>query len=88
MSFVIDNTCTTKEVRKRFIDYCNSIKAPLRKICVFFDTPIGVCIERNNNRTGKERVPKTAILMKAKELERPSLEEGFDELIIIDGGDK
>ena len=88
MSFVIDNTCTTKEVRKRFIDYCNSIRAPLRKSCVFFDTPIGVCIERNNNRTGKERVPKTAILMKAKELERPSLEEGFDELIIIDGGDK
>ena len=24
MSFVIDNTCTTKEVRKRFIEYCNS----------------------------------------------------------------
>lgn len=85
MSFVIDNTCTTKEVRKRYIDYCKSISVPLRKVCIFFDTPIGTCIERNNCRVGKECIPQKAILMKAKGLERPSLEEGFDELIIIDG---
>ena len=86
MSFVIDNTCTTKAVRKRFLDFCSTIKAPLKKICIYFDTPVGVCIERNNERIGKEKVPITAILMKVKELERPALEEGFDEIIVIEGG--
>ena len=88
MSFVIDNTCTTKAVRKRFLDFCSTINAPLKKICVYFDTPVGICIERNNGRVGKEKVPKTAILMKAKELEKPSPEEGFDEIIVIHGGKK
>ena len=88
MSFVIDNTCTTKDVRKRYLDYCKSIRAPIKKVCIFFDTSIETCIERNNCRVGKECIPKKAIMMKAKELERPSLEEGFDELIVIDGGEK
>lgn len=86
MSFVIDNTCTTKAVRKRFLDFCSTIRAPLKKICIYFDTLVGVCIERNNGRVGKEKVPRISILMKAKELERPALEEGFDEIIVIEGG--
>lgn len=63
----------------------------------YFNTHLRISNDllRTKNRTqklldfcGENRVPKTAILMKAKELERPSLEEGFDELIIIDGDNK
>lgn len=88
MSFVIDNTCTTTEVRKRYLDFCSTVKSPVKKICIYFDTSIETCIERNNLREGKDRVPKTAILMKAKELEIPVLQEGFDELIVITGDEK
>lgn len=85
MSFVIDNTCTTKAVRKRFLDFCSTLKIPIHKKCIYFDSPIDVCIKRNQSRIGKEKVPEIAIFGKAKEFEIPEISEGFDELIIIKG---
>lgn len=88
MSFVVDNTNTTKEVRNRFIQACDvtALKQnePIKKICYFFNCDSKICLERNEKRTGKDRVPKQAIFFKAREFEVPSLEEGFDELNIVD----
>ena len=88
MSFVVDDTNTTKEVRNRFIQACDvtALKQnePIKKICYFFNCDSKICLERNEKRTGKDRVPKQAIFFKAREFEVPGLEEGFDELNIVD----
>ena len=88
MSFVVDNTNTIKEVRSKFIQACDEAatkqKETIKKICYFFDCDSKICLERNETRTGKDRVPKQAIFSKAKEYEVPTLNEGFDELNIID----
>ena len=92
MSFVVDNTNTTKEVRSKIIQACDETavkqKEPIKKICYYFDCDSKICIERNENRTGKDRVPKQAIFSKAKEFEIPELAEGFDELYIVDSTGK
>lgn len=83
MSFVVDNTCTTKNVRKQFLDFCETIDGEVKKICIYFDTPVEVCIERNEKRKGPDKVPVAAIFHKLKEFEIPEIEEGFDEMIVI-----
>ena len=52
----------------------------------FFDTPVRTAIGRNNHRTDKKPIPVPAILRAAKFLERPSLNEGFDEIRIVTPG--
>lgn len=88
MSFVVDNTNTTKEVRSKIIQACDEAavkqKEPIKKICYYFECDSKICLERNENRTGKDKVPKQAIFSKAKEFEIPELEEGFDKMYIID----
>lgn len=88
MSFVVDNTNTTKEVRSKIIQACDEAavkqKESIKKICYYFECDSKICLERNENRTGKDKVPKQAIFSKAKEFEIPELEEGFDEMYIID----
>jgi hypothetical protein len=41
------------------------------------------CLRRNAGRSGAARVPDVAILSTAKRLQRPNLEEGFDQLWFV-----
>ena len=41
------------------------------------------CRERNNARTGKEKIPEIAISCTANKLELPYYDEGFDELYYV-----
>ena len=41
------------------------------------------CIQRNNQRRGKEVVPTKAIAMTSNRLKLPSRAEGFDELYFV-----
>ena len=84
MSFVVDNTNTTAVARRQFIQACDEAninrKDPIKKICIWFDCPVATCLKRNDERKEKDKVPKLAILGKAKEFESPTTEEGFDEI--------
>jgi len=42
------------------------------------------CLQRNSNRTGRERIPAVAIHAAAKRLQEPTLGEGFDRLYTVD----
>ena len=77
-SFVVDDTNTTRAVRQPLIRQAKA--AGFRVLCYFFDTPVRTAIGRNNHRKDKKPVPVPAILRTAKLLERPSLEEGMDEI--------
>ena len=50
----------------------------------FFTTPMEYCIERNDKREGRERVPKGHINRMAYQLEPPVPYEGFDKIYFID----
>jgi hypothetical protein len=41
------------------------------------------CIERNNMRQGKEKIPTIAIASTSNKLQMPSFDEGFDELYFV-----
>jgi len=59
-------------------------------IAYFFDTTLREAIHRNNQRTGKQKIPVPAIAGAFRKLQVPKLQEGFDEVynvtIAPDGG--
>ncbi len=80
-SFVIDDTHPTRQARAQHIRAAKA--AGFRVIAIFFDTPARAAIGRNNHRADKKPIPVPAILRAAKQLEKPELEEGFDEIRIV-----
>lgn len=83
--FVVDNTNVLRLERKVYIDAARP--AGYRVIGYFFRSHVKECLKRNDQRQGAQRIPPKAILGFAGRMERPSLEEGFDELhyVRIDG---
>ena len=80
-SFVIDNTNPTKADRGRYI---SAAKEHGYKVTgIFMQSRIKDCVERNNQRTGKARIPSKAIAATSNKLEMPGYEEGFDELFYV-----
>lgn len=86
LSFVVDNTNPKEADRKRYIDPAK--QAGYRVIGMFFKSVITECAIRNEARSGKAKVPGTAIAEISNKLEMPKYEEGFDELyyVAIEGG--
>ncbi len=80
-SFVIDNTNPTKEDRKRYFDKIAG--KDYKVVGYFFRSVISESIERNEQRTGKQYVPRCAIAATSNKLEMPTYEEGFTELYYI-----
>jgi hypothetical protein len=49
----------------------------------YFQSDVRGCLRRNAARTRRERVPDKAILGTYKQLQLPTLEEGFDALYYV-----
>ena len=77
-SFVVDDTNVTRAVRSKWIAAAK--RAGFRTIAYVFDTPVRIAIGRNNHRQDKKPIPVPAILKMSKQMERPSADEGFDEI--------
>ena len=85
-NIVIDNTNVSRAERQRFIEPAKA--AGYEVIGYFFKSVINDCLERNAQRLGRARIPDVGVVSRAKELELPSFEEGFDGLYyvtIVDG---
>jgi predicted kinase len=80
-SVVIDNTNPSREVRAPLIALGKRHGA--RIIAYYFECGVRVAIVRNEQREGKGRVPKVAIFTTQKKLQPPALDEGFDEVHVI-----
>ena len=80
-SFAVDNTNPTRLDRERYIPLAKA--AGYRIVGYFMQSKIRECIERNNKRQGKERIPEGAIVCTSNKLEMPSYDEGFDELYFV-----
>lgn len=84
--YVIDNTNPTVQDRARYIPLAK--QAGYHIIGYFMQSKLNDCIERNNRREGKVKIPSAAIAGTSNKLELPSYSEGFDELyfVMIDNG--
>jgi predicted kinase len=80
-SVVVDNTNVMVEDRAPIIALAKQYHANV--IGYFFDGPIAECVERNRRRTGKARVPDAALYIALRRLRRPTLDEGFNELLRV-----
>ncbi len=84
---IIDNTNPTTDDRKKYI--AAGMENRYKLVGCFMQSKLEDCIERNNTRTGKEKIPPIALKCTYDKLELPCYEEGFDELYfveILDGG--
>ena len=77
-SFVSDNTNPQRKDREKYITLARN--AGYKVTGYYFRSSVSESIERNSTRTGKAKVPDTAIISTHAKLEIPSYNEGFDEL--------
>ncbi len=82
---VVDNTNPTPGDRAPLIAAALRAGVPVRAVWV--DTPLAVCLERNQAREGRARVPLVGMLSTSRRLVPPDPGEGFDrvEVVACDG---
>jgi len=77
-SVVVDDTNLTEKIRKMHIDLAKKYNA--RMIGIFMNTSTNLIQQRRLRRN--EPFPMVAINKQLKELETPTKDEGFDQLVI------
>ncbi len=80
-SVVVDNTNPTVEERASLIELGRAYDAEI--IGYYFESVLSHCLERNQQRAGKARVPDLGMYATIKKLERPSYAEGFHKLFYV-----
>jgi predicted kinase len=83
-SIVVDNTNPTLADRESLIQLGQTHQAQI--IGYFFKTNVQTAWERNQQRTGKARVPDIGLYATAKKLVSPSYSEGFHQLFEVEIG--
>jgi predicted kinase len=78
---VVDNTNPSADERVALIAAARQAGVPVR--AVWLDTPADVCIERNDARVGRARVPMVGMLATCARLAPPTTEEGFDRVDVV-----
>ena len=79
--FVIDNTNPLPADRQRYIGAARA--AGFRVVAYYFDVPLKDAVRRNNQRTGKQKVPVPAIAGAFRKLQPPTAAEGFDAIFRV-----
>jgi predicted kinase len=77
-AFVVDNTNPSRSDREAYIIPAKQVG--YRVVGYYFQSRVEDCHRRNSQRSGAEQVPFIGLLGTARRLERPQLDEGFDEL--------
>jgi predicted kinase len=54
-----------------------------RTVAIEFEAEVRECVAMNRLREGAAKVPNVAIFTAAKKFQKPSLDEGFDEVRVI-----
>jgi len=76
--FVVDNTNPTAADRARYVKPAR--EAGFRVIGYLVDASPDEALARNAQRSGRARIPERGVAGTVRQLIRPTLEEGFDEL--------
>jgi predicted kinase len=78
---VVDNTNPSPVDRAPLIAAARTAGVPVRAVWV--DTPVEVCLERNEAREGRARVPLRGLLGTRSRLVPPTCDEGFDRVDVV-----
>ena len=78
---VIDNTNVLREERNKYITQAKENRYEV--VGYYFDSNLSDCLERNEKRSGKDRIEKVGVIAKFKQLQPPSFDEGFDKLYFV-----
>ena len=79
--FVVDNTNPTKADRRRYI--ASARAAGYLVEGYFFQSVVKDCVQRNDQRSGKAKIPSVAVAAISNQLELPTMDEGFDKLYFV-----
>ncbi len=79
----IDATFVSEASRKPFILMAQKAGKDIEVL--FVDTPVEVCIHRNNQRTPDRKVPETSMGRLIAQLQKtpPQMEEGFSQIVKV-----
>lgn len=80
-SVVVDNTNPTVEERASLIELGQLYSAQI--LGYYFQSKVSDCLKRNQQRTGKARIPDVGIYATTKKLVPPSYAEGFHQLFYV-----
>jgi calcineurin-like phosphoesterase family protein/predicted kinase len=74
-----DATHLNRASRKKLINALD-LDTDIEINCLFFNVPLDVAIERNEQRTGRALVPRSVIRRMYNQLEKPTHDEGFTKI--------
>jgi predicted kinase len=80
-SFVIDNTNPLPVDRARYVEPARA--AGFQIAAYFFETSLQDAIRRNNQRSGKAKIPVAAVAGTFRKLQPPGATEGFDAIYVV-----
>ncbi len=80
-SVVVDNTNASLEERAALVALAADAGAEVR--AVWLDVPLETCLERNDRRQGRARVPLQGVLGTRKRFVPPSAAEGFTRVDVV-----
>ena len=78
-----EGVCNSRRNRRRFLNAIS--KRTDKKVCIWIDTPLEVCLERE---AAFRKRSASMVRQHANRLEPPSLDEGWDEIIRIEYGEE
>jgi predicted kinase len=79
--FVVDNTNPSRAERAVYIAAAKAQK--FKVIGYYFATSLEDALARNSLRPGKENIPEIGVKGTLKRLEKPAMDEGFDQLFFV-----
>jgi predicted kinase len=80
-SVVIDNTNPTVEERRKYLGLFKMHKFEV--VGYYFSATIDQCLQRNQLRSNRDRIPEVGIKATFKKLQPPHFGEGFDRIFVV-----
>ena len=81
-TFYVDQTSLNAAARNKLFSRLK--KKPDKVIGIYFTTSLDTILQRNAQRTGRALVPEEAVMNMFNSLTKPTLEEGFDEILEVE----
>lgn len=83
-NIIIDATHINKKSRNKVLQPLKRLLNKVKLNAVVVDVPLEVALNQNENRKGtRAYVPRGVIRRMKQQFEMPSVEEGFDEIIVV-----
>ena len=85
INFVVaDATHINQASRTKTLRALGTALKGVKVIAIVMNTDLDTCLQRNMKRTGRELVPEDAIINMYHRMTKPNVEEGFDEVWLVD----